>query len=166
MTENDELTNIPPMIPDADEVDAYRSNKKSQSQDIVRPSYHNQKVKVSTWPVRFLLTLITLTLLAAGYGAYYAYEEIYLVNMRQAELRIGDLESRLAMAGDSAEESSLNMMDTMNFNFSEIDKLWAARRVINTSLETLQSELAKFAMALGKHIEQSGADAFNLDRSH
>jgi 5-(carboxyamino)imidazole ribonucleotide synthase len=30
----------------------------------------------------------------------------------------------------------------------------------------LQSELAKFAMALGQHIEQSGADAFNLTRSH
>ena len=30
----------------------------------------------------------------------------------------------------------------------------------------LQAELAKFAMALGKHMEQSGADAFNLSRSH
>jgi len=30
----------------------------------------------------------------------------------------------------------------------------------------LQAELAKFAMALGQHIEQSGAEAFNLGRSH
>jgi 5-(carboxyamino)imidazole ribonucleotide synthase len=30
----------------------------------------------------------------------------------------------------------------------------------------LQSELAKFASALGQHIEKSGADAFNLDRTH
>ena len=34
----------------------------------------------------------------------------------------------------------------MDFNFSEIDKLWAARRVINGSIEDVQSEIAKLAL--------------------
>ena len=38
------------------------------------------------------------------------------------------------------------MFERMDFNFSEIDKLWAARRVINGSVEDLQSDIAKIAL--------------------
>jgi chromosome segregation ATPase len=38
------------------------------------------------------------------------------------------------------------MFERMDFNFSEIDKLWAARRVINGSVENLQSEVAKIGL--------------------
>ena len=145
MTDNDELTNIPPMVPDREDVASYQSNKKAQGQEIVRPGYHAEKVKVSTWSVRIVLTLIMLTILAAGYGAYYAYD-LYLIDMRQAELRIGDLEGRLSLVGNSAEESTLNMIETTAFNFSEIDKLWAARRVTNQGLQDIQSDLAKLSL--------------------
>ncbi|MBT3531366.1 MAG: hypothetical protein HOF74_09205 [Gammaproteobacteria bacterium] len=145
MTDNEELHNIPPMVPDRDDVDSHLSNRKSQGQEIVRPSYYAEKVKVSTWPVRIMLTLIVLVMGGAGYGAYYMYGE-YETTMRQAELRISDLEGRLALVGDSAEESTLNLIDRLDFNFTEIDKLWAARRVINQNLEDVQSEIAKLSL--------------------
>ncbi len=145
MKENDDLGKIPPMVPDRDDVDSHLSNRRAQGQDIVRPGYYAEKVKVSTWPVRIMLSLIVIAMTAAGYGAYLMYG-LYLDDMQQAELRIADLERRLALAGDSAEESTLNMFERMDFNFSEIDKLWAARRVINSSLEDLQSEIAKLGL--------------------
>ena len=145
MRENDDLGKIPPIVPDRDDVDTHRSNKRAQGQDIVRSNYHAETVKVSTWPVRIMLTLIVLAMGGAGYGAYVLYGENLDV-LAQAELRIADLERRLSLAGDSAEESTLNMIDRMDFNFSEIDKLWAARRVINSSLEDLQSEIAKVGL--------------------
>lgn len=145
MHDDDELTNIPPMVPERDDVDSHRSNKRAQKQEIVRPSYYTQKVKVSTWPVRIMLTLLTLAMLGGGYGAYYLYAE-YQYDLRQADLRISDLERRLSLAGDTVEESTLNMIDRMDFNFTEIDKLWAARRVINRLLEDLQSEIAKLVL--------------------
>lgn len=145
MKDKDDLKNIPPLVPDRDDLASHVSNKRSSKQDIVRSHYRAEKVKVSTWPVRIMLTLLTLTMGGAGYGAYYMYEQ-YQTDLRQADLRIGDLERRLALVGDSAEESTLNIIERMDFNFSEIDKLWAARRVINTSLENVQSELAKLAL--------------------
>jgi|TARA_B110000305_G_scaffold68915_1_gene77343 chromosome segregation ATPase len=145
MTKNHDLGSIPPIVPDRDDVDTHRSNKRAQGQDIVRPGYYAEKVKVSTWPVRIMLTLIVLTMAAAGYGAYLMYGD-YLYESEQDELRIADLERRLALAGESTEESAFNMFERMDFNFSEIDKLWAARRVINGSVEDLQSDIAKIAL--------------------
>jgi chromosome segregation ATPase len=145
MTDNHDLGNIPPIVPDRDDVDTHRSNKRAQGQDIVRPGYYAEKVKVSTWPVRILLTLIVFTMGGASYGAYLMYGE-YLNESEQTELRIADLERRLALAGESTEESAFNMFERMDFNFSEIDKLWAARRVINGSVADLQSEIAKIGL--------------------
>jgi chromosome segregation ATPase len=145
MNDNDELRNIPPMVPDRDDVDSHLTNKKAQSQEIVRPAYYTEKVKVSSWGVRVMLILLSLSVIGAGAGAYFGYEE-YQRNSLQAELRIADLERRLSLAGNSAEDSALNMMERMDFNFSEIDKLWAARRVINGSMEDVQSEIAKLAL--------------------
>ena len=86
------------------------------------------------------------------------YEENLDV-LEQAELRIADLERRLALAGDSAEESTLNMIDRMDFNFSEIDKLWAARRVINGTLEELQGEIARLALVNEGQDETTAANS-------
>lgn len=145
MRENDDLKNIPPMVPDRDDVSSHLSNKKSQEQDIVRPSYYAEKVKVSTWQVRTMLTVIVLVMLASGYGAYYEYG-LYQDNVRQTQLRIGDLERRLALAGESTDESTLNIIDRMDFNFSEIDKLWAARNSTNSDVDDVRSEIARLAL--------------------
>lgn len=145
MRDNDELKNVPPMVPDRDDVSSHLSNRKSQEQDIVRPSYYAEKVKVSTWQVRTLLSIIVLVLLASGYGAYYAYG-LYEVEIRQTQLRIGDLERLLALAGQSSTESEVNIFERMDFNFSEIDKLWAARNATNKDVDDTRSEIAKLAL--------------------
>jgi len=145
MNEKDDLNKLPPLVPDRDDLASHLSNKRSAQQDIVRSRYKVEKVKVSTWPVRIMLMLLTLAMGGAGYAAYYMYGE-YQSDLRQADLRIGDLERRLALVGDSAEESTLNIIERMDFNFSEIDKLWAARRALNTTIENVQSEIAKLAL--------------------
>lgn len=165
MRDNHELGNIPPIVPDREDVDTHRSNKRAQGQDIVRPGYYAEKVKVSTWPVRIMLILIVVTMGGASYGAYLMYGE-YLNESAQTELRIADLERRLALAGESTEESAFNMFERMDFNFSEIDKLWAARRVINSSLEDVQSEIAKIALVNEGQNETTAANSQQIASSN
>ncbi len=165
MINSDDLDNIPPIVPDRDDVDTHRSNRRAQGQDIVRPGYYAEKVEVSTWPVRIMLTLIVLTMVAAGSGAYLMYGD-YLYESEQDELRIADLERRLALAGESTEESAFNMFERMDFNFSEIDKLWAARRVINGSVEDLQSEIAKIGLVNEGQNETTAANSQQIASSN
>jgi len=146
MSENDELTNIPPMVPERDDVDSHLSNKRSQSQDIVRPGYYTQKVKVSTWPVRIMLILLTLGMGGGGYGVYYFYDQ-YQTTLRQSELRIGDLELRLAIAGESSEESDNNLMENIEQTIEQYDLLWANWRRNNQQFDDIQGEIAKLNLA-------------------
>lgn len=139
MRDNDDLGDIPSMVPSRDEV-VSRQQARGQP-DLVKPVNYGEVVKVSTWPVRIMLTLLTL---AIGGGAGLAYT-IYEENLRrldQANRRIMDLENRLAMVGDSAEETALNIVERVDFNFSEIDKLWAARNLTNRNVTDLTGRVA------------------------
>ena len=146
MNDRDELNDIPPMVPERDDVDTHLSNKKAQSQEIVRPSYYTQKVKVSTLPVRIMLTILTLVVGAGSYGAYYFYG-IYESDLRQASLRIGDLEMALALAGESAEESDIDLMENINRTIEQYDLLWANWRNNNAQFDDIQGEIARLKMA-------------------
>ncbi len=146
MNDRDELNDIPPMVPERDDVDTHLSNKKAQSQEIVRPSYYTQKVKVSTLPVRIMLTILTLVVGAGSYGAYYFYG-IYESDLRQASLRIGDLEMALALAGESAEESDNDLMENINRTIEQYDLLWANWRNNNSQFDDIQGEIARLKMA-------------------
>ena len=112
MDNSDELKDIPPMIPDRDDVDSHLSNRRSQKDEIVRPNYYAERVTVSTLPVRVVLTILCLVAGGGAYGAYYFYE-LYQSNLRQADLRIGDLELRLALVDESAAESDSNLMENI-----------------------------------------------------
>ena len=48
MDNSDELKDIPPMIPDRDDVDSHLSNRRPQKDEIVRPNYYAERVTVST----------------------------------------------------------------------------------------------------------------------
>ena len=146
MSEKDDLKDIPPLVPERDDVASHRSNKRAQSQEIVRPSYYTRKVEVSTWPVRIMLILLTLGVVVGGYGAYYFYGE-YQNTLRQSELRIGDLEVRLALAGESAEESDNDLMDNINRSIEQYDLLWANWRANNRQFEEFQGEIARLKMS-------------------
>ena len=146
MSEKDDLKDIPPLVPERDDVASHRSNKRAQSQEIVRPSYYTRKVEVSTWPVRIMLILLTLGVVVGSYGAYYFYGE-YQNTLRQSELRIGDLEVRLALAGETAEESDNDLMDNINRTIEQYDLLWANWRANNREFEEFQSEIARLKMS-------------------
>ncbi|OFE11098.1 hypothetical protein PHACT_14675 [Pseudohongiella acticola] len=139
MRNNDELGDIPSMVPDRDEV-ADRQHSRRQP-DLVKPVSYAETIKVSTWPVRIMLLLLTLAIAAGAGLAYTAYEE-NLRRLDQANSRLADLERRLAMVGDSAEETTGNIIERIDFNFSEIDKLWAARNATNASVTDLTGRVA------------------------
>lgn len=139
MRDNDDLGDIPSMVPDRDEVKD-RQHARRQP-DLVRNVSYAETIKVSTWPVRIMLTLLTLALAGGAAFAYTIYEE-NLRRMDQANARIMDLENRLAMVGDSAEETTGNIIERVDFNFSEIDKLWAARNATNANVTDLTGRVA------------------------
>jgi chromosome segregation ATPase len=137
MRDNEDIRlgdDIPSMSIPKDEV-ASRQQARRQP-DLVKPVNYAEFVKVSTWPVRIMLTLLVLAFGGASYLAYTVYEE-NLRQLDQANRRIMDLENRLAMVGDSAEETALNIVERVDFNFSEIDKLWAARNTTNRNVTDL-----------------------------
>ncbi len=145
MSDNDELTDIPPLVPERDDVASHMHNKRSQGQEIVRPNYYTEKVKVSTWPVRIMLTVLTLAVLVGAYGAYFFYG-IYEAELRQANLRISDLETRLMMAGDAAEQSDNTLMENIEKTIEQYDLLWANWRNNNQQFADLEGEIARLKM--------------------
>ena len=145
MTDDKDLNDIPPMIPEKDDVASHITNKKAQSQEIVRPNYYTEKVKVSSWPVRVMLSLLTLTVVGGGYAAYHFYGN-YQTDLRQAGLRISDLEMALALAGESAEESDNNLMEDINRTIEQYDLLWANWRANNKQFDDIQGEISRLKM--------------------
>ncbi len=145
MRDKDELSNIPPMVPDRDDVDTYMSSRRAQSREIVRPAHSAKSVKVSTWPVRIMLLLLTLAAVGGGYGAYYFYD-IYQTDLRRANLRISDLETRLNIVNQSTEESDNSLMENINKTIEQYDLLWANWRNNNRQFEEIQSEIARLKM--------------------
>lgn len=152
MPTRDDLTDIPPIVPSRDDVSSHLQSRKGQAQEIVRSSHYAVKQPVSTTGVRIMLTILTVVMAGSIGGAYYFYQQ-YASNLQQSELRIGDLERRLALVGDSAEDSFLNIQEsfeeTTDFHFSEIDKLWATRNKMTTDLDDIRSELAKLVLING-----------------
>lgn len=138
--DNDDFDDdIPPLVPPRDEV--VSRQKKQRQQEVVRPGQYAEKVRVSTWPVRIMLAALTLAL--AGGAAYgYNLHQESLSDLDQANRRIADLENRLAVVGDSAEETTENVIERLDFNFSEIDKLWAARNATNRNVQDLTGRVA------------------------
>jgi len=146
MRDKDELHDIPPLVPDRDDVDSHISNKRSQGQQIVRPANYNKSASGSSWPVRIVLVLLTLAVIGGGYGGYYFYD-IYQTDLRQANLRISDLEGRLALMGESAEESDNNLMEDINQTIEQYDLLWANWRANNRQFTDIESEIARLKLA-------------------
>lgn len=143
MRDSDELTNIPPIVPSRDDVATHQESRRGQGQEIVRPALAQQKV--STWPVRIVLVVLSLAMIGAGGAAYYYYGE-YQDEMRQADLRISELERRLSLVGEENEDSVVNIQETLDFHFSEIDKLWAARNALRTEAQDIRGELSKLVL--------------------
>ena len=146
MRDQDDLgNNIPPLVPDRDDVDSHLSNKRARSREIVRPSGAPQTraTNRTSWPVLVMICLLTLGVGGGLYGAYYFYTEIYQTGLRQANLRISDLETRLAIVGESAEETDNSLMEDINQTIEQYDLLWANWRNNNRQFADIQSEIAR-----------------------
>lgn len=150
MRDDDDLHDIPSMIPARDEV-VHHQSKRKQS-DIVRPVRYGETIKVSTWPVRIMLCLLTLAIGAGGTLAYRVYTD-NLATLEQANRRLEDLEGRLALVGNSAEETTANVIQRLDFNFAEIDKLWAARNATNQTVNELTGKLTVLQQDSQGHTE-------------
>ncbi len=162
MRDNDDLLDIPSMVPAKDEV-VHHQNKRRQP-DIEPSVRYGETIKVSTWPVRVMLSLLTLAICAGSYLAYTVYQD-NLDALRQANLRLEDLEGRLALVGDSAEETTANVLERLDFNFSEIDKLWAARNSTNNNVNELTGKLAVLEDASQGHTETTETLAQLISRN-
>ena len=142
MNKDDDLNDIPPLVPERDDVASHLSDKRAQNQEIVRPNYYTEKVKVSSWPVRIMLTILTLVAAGGSYAGYYFYDK-YQTDLRQANLRLGDLEVALALAGESAEESDNDLMENINRTIEQYDLLWANWRANNKQFDDIAGEISR-----------------------
>ena len=146
MKEKNELGDLPPLVPERDDVASHLNDKRAQNQEIVRPNYYTEKVKVSSWPVRIMLTILTLVAAGGSYAGYYFYDK-YQTDLRQANLRIGDLEVALALAGESAEESDNDLMENINRTIEQYDLLWANWRANNKQFDDIAGEISRLKIA-------------------
>lgn len=146
MKDRDELRDIPPLVPDRDDLVTHQSNRRAQGQEIVRPSFTTEKVKVSSWPMRIMVFLLTVAAGVGGYGSYYFYD-LYQTNLRQTNLRISDLELRLALVDESATESDNTLMQNIEQTIEQYDLLWANWRNNNRTFEEIQGEIARLKLA-------------------
>jgi len=145
MRDNDDLTNIPPLVPDRDDVNSHHNTRRAQSRDIVRPNSQGQAGARKSWLVPALLALLTLAVAAGAYGGY-RFWDIYQTDLRQANLRISDLETRLNIVDQDAEESDNSLMEDINQTIEQYDLLWANWRNNNRQFDEIQSELARLKM--------------------
>lgn len=146
MNDKNELGDIPPLVPEREDVASHLSDRRAQSREIVRPGYYTERVKVSSWPVRVILSILTLAAVGGSYAGYYFYGE-YQTDLRQANLRIGDLEVALALAGESAEESDNDLMDNINRTIEQYDLLWANWRANNKQFDDIAGEISRLKIA-------------------
>ena len=160
MRDNDDLGRLPPMVPERDDVDSHLSNRKAQGQDIVMPARGIAQPRSSAGLKAAIAILFLAVFGGAGYGYFYTQEAN--ADARSAELRIADLERRLSLVGDSAEESTLKMIERMDFNFSEIDKLWAARRVLNGNIDELKGEAARIRLTIQASLNSGDSTVLGL----
>lgn len=161
MSDNDDLGDIPPLVPDRDDVEGHINQRRAQGQEIVNAKLYTQRVTVSTWPVRIMLALLTLAIGGGAYGAYWFWE-LYQEQRRQAELRVGDLEVRLAMTGESAEETDNTLMENINKTIEQYDLLWANWRNNNRTFDEIRGEIARLKLANEGQDEITAANSMAL----
>ncbi len=145
MRDSDDLTDIPSIVPTRDDVASHNQSRRGQSREIVRPSYELARQKVSTWPVRIMLTILTLGFIGAGAGAYLFYTD-YQAALRQTTRQLDEIQRRLALVDEEGTQEVVSIQETLNFHFSEIDKLWAARNTLRQEATDIRSELARLVL--------------------
>lgn len=130
--DEDHIDDIPSIVPEHDELDSHRKMKRGTSVPVL-----DDVVEVRTGGgVRFLLAVLTLAMLATGGAGYYFYDQGLQMQetLTAAQGRIMQLQSRLNLVDESAEQSSMGLLERVDANFTQIDLLWANYRNHTASL--------------------------------
>jgi chromosome segregation ATPase len=144
--DSDQLDDIPSLVPERDELVSHRTKQRRGSASAAAPVYASEAtVSRTSGFVSFVLILLFLGMCGTGAAGYFFYTEGQQsqANLDRALARIGQLESRLSVVDESSVQSSSGLLERVKLNFSEIDKLWAARNQLRTAVESLTSKMAE-----------------------
>ena len=164
MTENqDDLDEIPSIVPERDELVTHRKRKRgtsaSGSAAAPRQQEYMEAGGTSGWVV-FFITILFLGLLGTSGVGYYFYNQ----NLQQQEQALEfqndlmQIQSRLNLVDQASADSAQDLVEKVEFNFSEIDKLWAARNALRqevaelaTTVAALKTTSAELTTTVGNH---------------
>ncbi len=136
----DHFDEIPSIVPERDELVSHRKRTRgTAASSSSAPVIHEVVSSGTSGMVIFFITILFLGLIVTGGAGYYFYQqnEIAKAELINSNTRITQLESRLNMVDETTSQSSLGLMEKVDFNFSEVDKLWAARNTLKTEIEAL-----------------------------
>ena len=161
------------IVPERDELVTHSKKKRGNSMS----SNSGNQTTVSTETssaVKALLTVLFIGLCASGGGAYYFYQQDLQaqINLDRSNDRIVQLESRLNLVDEAAEQSSMGLLERVDFNFSEIDKLWAARNALrsdigglNNSVEGQTENITQIEAVVANQARMINQQAASLDQN-
>lgn len=138
MADNDHFDDIPSIMPEHDELASHRKMKRGTSVPVL-----DDVVEVGTsGAVRFGLVVLFLGLFATGGAGYYFYDQGMAMRdqLNAAQARIMQLQNRLNLTDEAAQQSSGTLLEKVDANFTQIDLLWANYRNHTASL----AEINKF----------------------
>lgn len=146
MRDNDHI-DVPSIVPERDELASHRKMKRGTSVPVL-----DDVVEVKTsGAVQVLLSVLTIGLLLTGGAVYYFYSQGMAMqeSLTAAEGRILQLQNRLNLVDESAEQSSMGLLERVDTNFTQIDLLWANYRNHTASLAEINRfvEQAKETMS-------------------
>lgn len=132
---------IPSIVPERDELVSHRQRPRGTSVSAPVADDHVVVRGGTSGGVIFMLSLLFLGMVATGGAAYlfYTQGQDALAQLRNAEGRIAALESTLSAVGQDTEQTTLGLLQRIETNFSEIDKLWAARNTLRTDVAALKT---------------------------
>jgi chromosome segregation ATPase len=126
MSDHNNIDDDLSIVPEHDELASHRKMKRGTSVPVL-----DDVVEVrASGGVRFLLVILTLGFFAIGGAGYYFYDQGLQMqeSLTNAEGRILQLQGRLSLVDESAEQSSMGLLERVDTNFSQIDLLWANYR--------------------------------------
>lgn len=136
----DDFDEIPAIVPERDELlERGRRRKRGNSSSYAASAQMPEMVVTggTSGVVVFLLTFLFMGLCATGGAGYYFYKESETTKAQllNAQSRLMEVETRLNLTDEAVQESASGLVERVNFNFGEIDKLWAARNTLRTEVE-------------------------------
>jgi chromosome segregation ATPase len=151
----DDLDEIPSIVPERDELVTHRKRKRgtSASGSAVTAAREPEYVETGTsgWVI-FFITILFLGLLATGGGAYYFYEQNNQNVAKALEFQntLMQIQSRLNLVDQASADSAQELVEKVEFNFSEVDKLWAARNALRQEVSELSTTVAALKTTSGE----------------